>query len=70
MAIIGASIGLTFALSLVISPILNKLIGVPGIFLLMGVLAFIALGVVKFFIDEPLDKKKIDSENAKISKVY
>jgi len=63
MAIIGVSIGLTFALSLVISPLLNKLIGVPGIFLLMGVLAFIALGVVKFFIDEPLDKKKIKSEN-------
>ncbi|MDB4039841.1 MFS transporter [Methylophilaceae bacterium] len=64
MAIIGVSIGLTFALSLVISPILNNLIGVPGIFLLMGILAFIALGIVKFFIDEPLDKKKIDSENA------
>ena len=63
MAIIGASIGLTFALSLVISPILNELIGVPGIFLLMGILAFIALGVVKFFIDEPVDKKKIDSES-------
>ena len=63
MAIIGASIGLTFALSLVISPILNKHIGVPGIFILMGVLAFIALGVVKFFIDEPLGKKKIKSEN-------
>ena len=64
MAIIGASIGLTFALSLVISPILNKLIGVPGIFLLMGFLAFIALGVVRFFIDEPLDNKKINSENS------
>jgi MFS family permease len=64
MAIIGVSIGLTFALSLVISPILNNLIGVPGIFLLMGILAFIALGIVKFFIDEPLDKKKIDSGNA------
>ena len=63
MAIIGASIGLTFALSLVISPILNKLIGVPGIFLLMGVLAFIALGVVRFFIDEPLGRGKIKSEN-------
>ena len=63
MAIIGASIGLTFAISLVISPILNQVIGVPGIFLLMGVLAIIALGVVKFFIDEPLNKKKISSEN-------
>ena len=64
MAIIGASIGLTFALSLVISPILNKLIGVPGIFLLMGILAFIALGVVRFFIDEPLGNNKINSENS------
>ena len=63
MAIIGVSIGLTFALSLVISPILNELIGVPGIFLLMGVLAFIALGVVRFFIHEPLNKKKIKSGN-------
>ena len=63
MAIIGASIGLTFALSLVISPILNELIGVPGIFLLMGILAFIALGVVRFFIHEPLNKKKIKSGN-------
>ena len=63
MAIIGVSIGLTFALSLVISPILNELIGVPGIFLLMGVLAFIALGVVRFFMHEPLNKKKIKSGN-------
>jgi MFS family permease len=63
MAIIGVSIGLTFALSLVISPILNELIGVPGIFLLMGILAFIALGVVRFFIHEPLNKKKIKSGN-------
>jgi len=63
MAIIGASIGLTFALSLVISPILNNLIGVPGIFLLMGILAFIALGVVRFFI-EPLGNNKINSENS------
>jgi len=63
MAIVGASIGLTFALSLVISPILNKLIGVPGIFLLMAILAFIALGVVRFFIDEPLGKQQIKPEN-------
>ena len=61
MAIIGASIGLTFALSLVISPILNKFIGVPGIFWLMAFLAFIALGVVRFFIHEPFNKKEIQS---------
>ena len=65
MAIIGVSIGLTFALSLVISPILNKVIGVPGIFILMSILAFIAIGVVRFFIDEPLVKEKINSKNTK-----
>ena len=65
MAIIGASIGLTFAISLVISPILNKFIGVPGIFFLMAFLACIALGVVKFFIQEPSNKKKIKSATSK-----
>ena len=65
MAIIGASIGLTFAISLVISPILNKFIGVSGIFFLMAFLACIALGVVKFFIQEPSNKKKIKSATSK-----
>lgn len=58
MAIIGASIGLTFALSLVISPILSIKIGVPGIFLLMAILSMLAILVIKFCISEPADIKK------------
>jgi MFS family permease len=46
MAMIGSTIGLTFALSLVASPWLNHLIGVPGIFAMTGVLALAAIGVV------------------------
>jgi len=46
MAMIGSTIGLTFAVSLVASPWLNHLIGVPGIFAMTGVLALAAIGVV------------------------
>ena len=53
MAIIGASIGFTFALSLVISPWLNEAIGVPGIFFMMAVLSLMAFLLVRFCIPEP-----------------
>src|SRR5690242_17873486 len=46
MAAIGMTIGLAFALSLVASPWLNGLIGVPGLFAMTGVLAVAAIGVV------------------------
>jgi predicted MFS family arabinose efflux permease len=46
MAMIGSTIGLAFAVSLVASPWLNRLIGVPGIFALTGVLALVAMFVV------------------------
>ncbi|EAV46732.1 MFS family transporter [Methylophilales bacterium HTCC2181] len=58
MAIIGGGIGLTFALSLVISPWLNTLIGVTGIFLLMAVLSVLAFFIVHFFIKEPRSEGK------------
>lgn len=63
MAIIGASIGLTFALSLVLSPLLNEMIGVDGIFTLMAILSFIAFLLIYFFIKEP----EIRKERTKIS---
>jgi MFS family permease len=46
MAMIGSTIGLAFAVSLVASPWLNRLIGVPGIFAMTGVLALLAMLVV------------------------
>ena len=50
MAFVGASIGLTFALSLVIAPPLTELVGVSGLFAMTGVLALLAVLVVKFVV--------------------
>ncbi len=54
MAMIGATIGLTFAASLVLGPLLNQWIGVPGIFWLTAVLSILAILVVKFAVPEPM----------------
>ena len=43
MAMIGSSIGLVFALSLVGAPILYGLIGMSGLFIMTGVLALLAI---------------------------
>ena len=53
MALIGMTIGATFSLSLILSPLLHGVIGVPGIFALTGVLALLALLVVRFVIPDP-----------------
>ena len=53
MAMIGITIGITFSISLVLSPILYQAIGVPGIFALTGVLAMLAMLVVKYVIPNP-----------------
>ena len=46
MAIIGSMIGVAFAASLVFGPWLDRHIGVPGIFMLIGILALLAMIVV------------------------
>ncbi len=46
MGMIGAMIGFTFALSLVVAPVLYELIGMDGLFVLTGVLALGGLVVV------------------------
>jgi MFS family permease len=54
MALIGMTIGVTFSLSLILSPLLNGLLGgVPGIFAMTGVLALLALLMVRFMIPDP-----------------
>ena len=50
MAMIGASIGLTFALSLVGAPLLYAAIGMNGIFTLTGLLALAAIAVVAWLV--------------------
>ena len=46
MALVGASIGLVFALSLVLSPLIAAYIGLSGLFVLTAVLALVGVGVV------------------------
>lgn len=53
MAMIGITIGITFSISLVVSPLLYQVIGVPGIFKLIGVLALLAIAVVAWGIPNP-----------------
>jgi len=53
MAIIGMTIGATFALSMVVAPVLEGAIGVPGIFLLTAGLGLVAMLVVRFVVPDP-----------------
>jgi MFS family permease len=55
MAVIGMSIGATFALSLIAAPVLNRVLGVPGIFAMTGVLALAAMLVVYKVVPDPLE---------------
>ena len=58
MALVGASIGLMFALSLVAAPVLAGWVGLVGIFVLTGVLALLGVaGVVWWVPPEPLQHK-------------
>ncbi|MEB0233325.1 MFS transporter, partial [Undibacterium sp. 10I3] len=46
MAMVGGSIGISFALAMVISPLLYTAIGMPGMFEMTAVLALAAIAVV------------------------
>lgn len=50
MALVGASIGLTYAASLVLAPVLYAAVGMSGMFVLVAVLAAAAIAVVLFVV--------------------
>ncbi|MGH8397248.1 MAG: MFS transporter [Gammaproteobacteria bacterium] len=54
MAIIGMTIGASFGLAVVVGPILNGWIGVPGIFWLTAVLAVLGIGVLYVLVPQPV----------------
>lgn len=54
MAMIGLSIGLSFAVSLALGPILNHWIGVPGIFWLTAVLALLGIALLYLVVPDPV----------------
>ncbi|MFC5300130.1 MFS transporter [Azospira restricta] len=53
MAMIGSSIGLVFALSLVLAPVLYRAIGMGGLFGMTGALALAAILLVLYVVPEP-----------------
>ncbi|MFM7668999.1 MAG: MFS transporter [Betaproteobacteria bacterium] len=48
MALVGASIGLTYAASLVMAPLMYAAVGMSGMFLFVAILAAVAIAVVLF----------------------
>ncbi len=52
MAMVGMTIGMSFLVSLIAGPVLYHLIGVPGMFVLTGVLAVIAIAVIKWVVPD------------------
>jgi len=54
MAMIGATIGVTFAVSLVLGPAMAHWAGIAGIFWLTAALAVLAILVIKFVVPNPI----------------
>lgn len=57
MAVIGVTIGASFAVSMMLGPVLNGWIGVPGIFWLTGALALLGIAVVRFRVPDPMESR-------------
>lgn len=53
MAVIGASIGLSFIFSIMLGPVLMTAMGLSGIFMVIAVLGVAALLLVRFLVPEP-----------------
>jgi len=54
MALIGVSIGISFAISMVAGPVLEGLIGVPGMFWLIALLALAGIAVLYLLVPNPI----------------
>lgn len=68
MALVGASIGLMFALSLLLAPLLVNWIGLAGLFALTGILALLGVAVVIWLVP-PEPRQHKDMPRGKLSEV-
>ena len=66
MSMIGLSIGLTFSVSLVLSPVLTSWMGVEGLFVLMGVLSIASIVLVAGYTPEPTRLRMHQDTQAKM----
>ena len=62
MALVGGSIGLTFALSLALSPVIVGQVGLSGLFTIMAGLIIVGMGVVQWWV--PPAPTKVDAARA------
>jgi len=72
MALIGASIGISFGVAVAAGPVIAHFIGLHGLFWLIAVLSILAIGVLIFIVPNPrVSKKHRDAEvmPAQFSKV-
>lgn len=72
MASVGLTIGLTFAASMVLGPVLTRFVGVPGLFALTGFLCLAAVAVVALVTPNPTVSKlrqDADTQPSRISEV-
>ena len=61
MALVGASIGLMFALSLVVSPLLTSWFGLQGVFLITAVLATMGMAVVIWWVPPAPKSQQVEA---------
>lgn len=69
MSMIGLSIGLTFSVSLVLSPILTRWVGVNGLFLIMGILSATSIALVAFYTPNPQYSRLHQDAQAQTSRI-
>ena len=65
MAVIGASIGVSFMLALVVGPVLQTWFGVPGIFWITALLAGLGIIIVALLIPTPIHASSYATINSK-----
>ncbi len=58
MAVIGVSIGVAFTVSMILGPVLNHWIGVPGIFWLTALLALSGVAMTLFLVPNPASSRR------------
>jgi MFS family permease len=68
MAFIGISIGLSFVLSLVLAPLLDATVGVPGIFVVMLLMALAGLALIALAV--PAEPPRRGSDAPPLSRLY
>ncbi|ULJ59834.1 MFS transporter [Wielerella bovis] len=69
MSMIGLSIGLTFSVSLVLSPMLSKFIGVQGLFALTGILSLASIALVKYYTPNPTQLRHHEDTQVSIGRI-